>query len=337
MSEQRSEGRVLVTGGTGSIGSEIVRQLLDRGAERVVVFSRDEIKQFVMKTELDDDRIEFIMGDIRNPDSLGAVFERGPVDAVFHAAAMKHVVACEREPMECALTNITGTQNLVRLAVKYRVPRMVTISTDKAASPTGVMGAAKFITERITLNADALTDGAQAFCCVRFGNVANSRGSVIPIMVARLAAGRDIIVSEPEITRFVMRITDAVRLVLSTAEISRGGELFILKMPAFRLGDLAVVMRDRIASRLGRTAKIVQKGLFTGEKLHEGLLNPVELQHLYENDELYLMAPHGNPPSGFTACKIESYDSSRVRQLGANELEALVIEHLRDRNLLPPG
>jgi len=239
--------------------------------------------------------------------------------------------------MECALTNITGTQNLVRLAVKYRVPRMVTISTDKAASPTSVMGAAKFITERITLNAEALTDESQAFSCVRFGNVANSRGSVIPIMVSRLAAGRDIIVSEPEITRFVMRIADAVRLVLRTAEIGRGGELFILKMPAFRLGDLAEVMRDRIAPRLGRTAKIVRKGLFTGEKLHERLLNSVELQHLYEDDDLYLMAPHGNQPPGFTACEIKGYDSSRVRRLGADELEALVVEHLRDRNLLPPG
>lgn len=328
------EGRVLVTGGTGSIGSEIVRQLLDRPAvEKVVVFSRDEIKQFLMWQELEDERLELVMGDIRSHDSLENVFERGPVSAIFHAAAMKHVVACEREPMECALTNITGTHNLVRLALKYEVPRLLTISTDKAAAPSSTMGAAKFIAERLTLNGQRLAPGAK-WGCVRFGNVANSRGSVIPVLAERAATGRDLKVSDPEVTRFVMRIADAVRLVLHVCSENRGGELFILKMDAFRLGDLVEVMQQRIAPALGHTVAVVETGLFPGEKLHEELLHPVELPHLWEDEELFVVRQDDSPRKGFRRVDIAGYDSSQARRLTPDELERLVREYLASRNLL---
>lgn len=243
---------ILVTGGTGSVGSEIVRQLLEYDINKVIIFSRDEIKHFLMEQEIDDDRVEFIMGDIRDYNSIEFVFERYKIDIVFHAAAMKHLVVCENEPIECANTNVRGTNNLMRLCIKFRVPKAVTISTDKAASPTSVMGASKLIAERITLNADSLTDNKQRFCCVRFGNVANSRGSVIPIMIARVMKGKDIWVSNPNVTRFVMRISSAVDLVLQATKITEGGELFVLKMKAFKLGDLVELMKNRIAPKLNK-------------------------------------------------------------------------------------
>lgn len=162
---------VLVTGGTGSIGSEIVRQLLDFDIKKVIIFNRDEIKQFIMKQELDDPRLEYIMGDIRDYNSIQNVFERNCIDFVFHTAAMKHLVVCENEPIECSETNVVGINNLIRLCVKYKVPKTITISTDKAAWPTSAMGASKLIGERITLNGNKVSNGKSKFCCVRFSNV----------------------------------------------------------------------------------------------------------------------------------------------------------------------
>lgn len=328
---------ILVTGGTGSIGKEIVKQTLKNDAEKVIVFSRDEIKQFLMKEEIEDDRLECIMGDIRNYASISSVFEKENIDMVFHAAAMKHLVICEKEPMECVNTNIIGTYNLMRLCIKYRVPKVITISTDKAASPTSVMGASKFIAERITLNANFLTGDDQKFCCVRFGNVANSRGSVIPVMVNRLCSGKNIWVSNPDVTRFIMKISDAVELVLKAAEITRGGEIFVLKMKAFKLGDLAKVMKNRIAPILGKKIDIEYRELVTGEKLHEDLLNEVECRNLLENDKMFIILNDEiahRKYAGFKKSNITKYTSSMVQQLTLDELEEIVIEYLKEKKII---
>jgi UDP-N-acetylglucosamine 4,6-dehydratase len=206
---------VLVTGGTGSIGSEIVLQLLQTNVSKVIVFSRDEIKQFSMQQRVNDPRLEMFMGDIRDYATLETVFENNKIDLVFHAAAMKHLVVAEHEPTECAKINILGTANLIHLCLKYKVSKTITISTDKAASPSSVMGATKFIAERITLNGNN-NNFNQKFSCVRFGNVANSRGSVIPIMVDRIKNNKNIWITNPEVTRFLIRISDAVKLVLTS-------------------------------------------------------------------------------------------------------------------------
>ncbi len=328
---------ILVTGGTGSIGREIVKQILKCDIEKVIVFSRDEIKQFLMRQEIDDDRLDFIMGDIRNYESIESVFERNKVDMVFHAAAMKHLVVCEEEPIECSNTNITGTHNLMRLCIKYKVSRVITISTDKAASPTSVMGASKFIAERITLNATFLTNDEQKFCCVRFGNVANSRGSVIPIMVKRVIDGKDIWVSNPDVTRFIMRISDAVELVLKAAEITQGGEIFVLKMKSFRLGDLANVMKDRISPLLEKKIDINYTKLVTGEKLHEDLLNKIEYKNLVENEGMYIVLSNiirYKKYPDFKKSKITEYDSSSVQQISLDELEEIVLEYLKEKSFI---
>ena len=200
------------------------------------------------------------------------------------------------------------------------------------------MGASKFIAERITLNGNYLTNDLQKFCCVRFGNVANSRGSVIPIIIKRLVDGKDIWMSNPDVTRFIMRISDAVRLVLKAVDITQGGEIFVLKMKSFKLGDLAKVMKERIAPRLGNKIKIKQGNLVLGEKLHEDLLNKIEYKNLVENGKMYIVLSNINNFTkkypDFKKSKITKYDSSAVQQLSLDELEEIVLEYLKERKIL---
>ncbi|MFZ5955061.1 MAG: SDR family NAD(P)-dependent oxidoreductase [Nanoarchaeota archaeon] len=317
---------ILVTGGTGSIGSEIVKQLLNFKISKVIIFSRDEIKQFSLKQKLDDNRIEIFMGDIRDYDTLESIFENNKIDIVFHAAAMKHLIIAEDEPIECAKTNILGTSNLIRLCVKYKVKKTITISTDKAASPSCVMGATKFIAERITLNGNINQE--QKFSCVRFGNVANSRGSVIPIMVDRIKNSKDIWITDKEVTRFLMKIPDAVKLVLKAADIMQGGEIFILKMNSFKLGDLAQLMENKIAPMFNKKIKIETKGLLVGEKLHEDLLNELELSHLIENEELFIVVKNPENYPGFKKSNIKFYNSFVADRISLKYLEEIILEYV---------
>lgn len=325
---------ILVTGGTGSIGSELVKQLLKYKAKKVIVFSRGEIKQFFLKQEIEDNRLNYIIGDIKDFNSLQTVFERNDVDIVFHTAAMKHLVMCENEPIVCSMTNIIGTHNLIRLCIKYGIKKTVTISTDKAASPTSVMGATKFIAERITLNANLLAKNSQRFCCARFGNVANSRGSVIPVMVDRLVNKNKIWVSHPDITRFIMRIPDAVSLVIQAAETTQGGEIFVLKMKSFKLDNLAKIMEKNIAPKLNKKINIIYKKIYYGEKLHEDLLNKVEFRNLLENNEMYIVLKDDMTNriyNGFKKSSIETYDSESVEHISLKKLEEIIWEYILDK------
>lgn len=336
---------ILVTGGTGSIGGGIVDGVLEHGASRVIVFSRDEIKHFLMKKRISDERLETVVGDVRDPRSIEQVFHRFNVDIIYHVAAMKHVVMCEEFPVEAAKTNIFGTQNVVDLAIEHGVPKMITVSTDKAANPVNVMGATKFIAERITLNANRLARDSQAFSCVRFGNVANTRGSVIPIFIEDLLHGRPLAVTDPEVTRFLIRLSDAVNLVLKATEYAQGGEIFVLKMRAFKLGDLVDVVSNRIAPRLSIPAenvKVSMTNLVTGEKLHEDLVNGIESSRLYECDGMYIVQSskqnngrngngngngngHGN---GHGLCVGSVSGSEDIMPMLKDEIEGFVLEYL---------
>lgn len=326
---------VLITGGTGSIGSEIVRQVLETDVKTVIIFNRDEIKQYMIKQELDDQRLVFLMGDIRDYDSIQGVFEKWQIDYVFHTAAMKHLVVCENEPIECTYTNIYGTHNLIRLCVKYNVKKTLMISTDKAASPTSVMGATKFIAERITLNGNELSHFGSKFCVVRFGNVSSSRGSIIPVMTSRLMKGNDLWISDPDATRFIIRISQAVELVFRAMELTKGGEIFILKMKAFRVGDMGEVFRDRIAPKLGRLADLEKRNLVPGEKLHEDLLNNVEFMNLMCDEKMFITSTNNNMNigeyPGFDKCSINQYVSSKADLLTLDEIEELIMEYLNQK------
>jgi len=319
---------ILVTGGTGSIGSEIVRQLLEHNVDKVIIFSRDEIKHFLIKKRILDERLETVVGDIRDYRSAQRVFEENDIDLIYHAAAMKHVVICEDFPIESTKTNILGTQNIVDLATKYGVPKMITISTDKSAYPVNVMGATKFIAERITLNAN--------FSCVRFGNVANSRGSVIPVFIDDLLNKKPITITDPNVTRFIIGIPDAVKFVIKATEHAKGGEIFILKMKAFKLGDLLDVILDRIAPRLDiskEDIKVNITGLVFGEKLHEDLINNTESNRIYELDDMYVILKNNENISKYQKIKkidLYEYTSKDVELISKDEIEKIAMKYLRN-------
>ena len=319
---------VLVTGGTGSIGSEIVKQILGYEVNKVIIFSRDEIKHFLIKKRILDERLETVVGDVRDYRSVQRVFEENDIDLIYHAAAMKHVVMCEDFPIESAKTNIFGTQNVVDLAMKYEVSKMITISTDKSAYPVNVMGATKFIAEKITLNAN--------YSCVRFGNVANSRGSVIPVFIDNLLNKKPISITDPNVTRFIIGIPDAVKLVIKATRSAKGGDIFILKMKAFRLGDLLDVILDRIGPRLGVSKdeiKVNMMGLIPGEKLHEDLMNNTESTRVYELDDMYVILRDDEDVSKYQSIKkidLHEYTSKDVELISKDEIERIAMEYLRN-------
>ena len=327
MKDELKGKEVLVTGGTGSIGSEIVKQLLDYEVNKVIIFSRDEIKHFLVKKRILDERLETVVGDVRDYRSVQRVFEKNDIDLIYHAAAMKHVVICEDFPIESAKTNIFGTQNVVDLAIKYEIPKMVTISTDKSTYPVNVMGATKFIAERITLNAN--------FSCVRFGNVANSRGSVIPVVIDNLLNRKPISFTDPNVTRFIIGIPDAVKLVIKATEYAKGRDIFILKMKAFKLGDLLDVILDRIAPRLGvskEEIKVNMTGLISGEKLHEDLINNTESNRVYELDDMYVILRNNEDSSKYQDLKktnLHEYTSKDVELIAKEEIGEIVMKYLK--------
>ncbi len=326
MRDELKGKNVLITGGTGSIGSEIVKQILDYDVNKVIIFSRDEIKHFLIKKRILDDRLETVVGDIRDYRSIRRIFEEFDIDLIYHAAAMKHVVICEDFPIESARTNIFGTQNLVDLGMKYGVPKMITISTDKSTYPVNVMGATKFIAERITLNAN--------YSCVRFGNVANSRGSIIPVLVDNLLNKKPIGITDPNVTRFMIGIPDAVKLVIKATKYAKGGEIFILKMKAFKLGDLLDVIIERIAPKLGLSEKAIEvnvTGLVSGEKLHEDLINSTESNRVCELDDMYMILRNNEDVSKYQNIKkidLHEYTSKDVELISKDEIEEIVIKYL---------
>ena len=328
MKDELKGKTVLVTGGTGSIGSEIVRQILDYEINKVIIFSRDEIKHFLVKKNILDNRLETVVGDVRDYRSIQRVFEENCIDLVYHAAAMKHVVMCEDFPMESVKTNIFGTQNVIDMAIKYGIPKVITISTDKSTYPVNVMGATKFIAERITLNAN--------FSCVRFGNVANSRGSVIPVFIDNLLNKKPISITDPDVTRFIMEIPDAVKLVIKATEYAKGGDIFILKMKAFKLGDLLDLILNRIAPRLGISKdkiKVNMTCLISGEKLHEELINNAETYRIYELDDMYVILRNNEDVSKYQNIKkidLHEYTSNDVELISKDEIEGIVMKYLKN-------
>lgn len=286
--------KILVTGGTGSIGSEIVRRVLKYDPEVVRILSRDETKQFDLKQELGDlKNIRYLIGDIRDKERLVRAFE--DIDIIFHAAAMKHVPACEYNPFEAVKTNVIGTQNVIDAALENEVERVIAISTDKAASPVNTMGATKLLAEKLFTDTYLFAGHRKTrFACVRFGNVMGSRGSVIPLFERQIKNGGPLTVTDPEMTRFIMTIPHAVDLVFKAAEIARGGEIFIFKMPVIKLGDLADVLIERLAPKYGYRPESIKMeiiGIRDGEKMYEHLLNEEESRSAFETSDMFILVP----------------------------------------------
>ena len=281
---------VLVTGGTGWIGSELVKKILAFNPKQVRVYSRDEHKQFYLQKKLGNpENLRLFLGDIRDKDRLRRAFDG--VDIVFHAAALKHVAICEYNPFEVVKTNIMGTQNVIDVAIEHNVEKLVAISSDKSVNPTSIMGVSKLMMEKLVVNANYYSGNAQTkFSCVRFGNVMWSRGSVLPIWKEQVEENNNITITNSEMTRFFMHTNEAIDLVLTSAVLAKGGEIFVLKMKSIELGELARAFIDKFFPDSGVT--ITKIGLFPGEKMHEDLFTESELsQTLIENKKLYVLLP----------------------------------------------
>ncbi|MEG0833170.1 MAG: polysaccharide biosynthesis protein, partial [Oscillospiraceae bacterium] len=264
------DGKVLlITGGTGSFGNAVLRRFLDSGLREIRIFSRDEKKQDDMRQRLMNDKVKFFIGDVRDYESLNQVM--AGVDYVFHAAALKQVPSCEFFPMESVRTNIDGTNNAIRAAQNNGVKRFVLLSTDKAVYPINAMGISKSMAEKVVRAfARNVGDNGTIFNITRYGNVMASRGSVIPLFVEQIKNGRDITVTDPEMTRFLMSLDEAVDLVLYAFLNGAQGETFIPTAPASTIKDLAETVRE-LFDKEGRT-KVRVIGTRHGEKKHETLI-----------------------------------------------------------------
>lgn len=265
------EGKtLLITGGTGSFGNAVLKKYLDSDIREIRIFSRDEKKQDDMRKQYNSDKLKFYIGDVRNPDSLTSVM-RG-VDYVFHAAALKQVPSCEFFPMEAVRTNIEGTNNVLNAAVNAGVNKIVCLSTDKAAYPINAMGMSKAMMEKVIhAKAREVKDTGTVICCTRYGNVMCSRGSVIPLFIEQIKAGKPITITDPNMTRFLMNLDEAVDLVTFAFEHANPGDLFIQKADASTIETLA-----KAVQRLFGDTGIHIIGTRHGEKLYETLMTKEE-------------------------------------------------------------
>ena len=284
--------RILVTGAAGSIGVSLARRLLSFQPDSVFGLDNNESGLYLTASELGDGFVP-LLGDVRDRDKLESVL-RG-IDIVFHAAALKHVPLCEYHPLEAVQTNILGVQNVIRAALSNDVSRVVYTSSDKAVNPPNVMGASKLMGEQL-IKAANVTDrqNGLVFTSTRFGNVLGSRGSVLPIFHDQIRRGEPVTLTDSSMTRFIMTMEEAVNLVLETAALARGGEVFITKMKTVRVVDLARVTIEELAPRYGRDAteiRINEIGPRPGEKISEELMNEEEVRRSIELERHFVVLP----------------------------------------------
>jgi FlaA1/EpsC-like NDP-sugar epimerase len=289
--------RILVTGACGTIGSEIIRILCQTAQyepEEVIGIDNNESELFFAdQNYLEDDRVRFYLADIRDSDKITRIMRN--IDIVFHTAALKHVVLCERSPFEAVQSNIHGVQNIITAAFENHVSRVIFTSSDKAVNPTNVMGTSKLMGERLITAANSNSiSNSTIFASTRFGNVIGSSGSVFLIFQKQIENGGPVTVTDPTMTRFIMSIEQASRLVIDSASIARGGEIFITKMPVVRIMDLAEVMINEFAPIYGHNPadiEIIEIGVKPGEKLYEELMNREETRRAVELERYFSVLP----------------------------------------------
>jgi FlaA1/EpsC-like NDP-sugar epimerase len=295
---KKFEGKsILVTGACGTIGAELVKQLLTDNTyaprELICIDNNESALFYLDQRYLSDPRAHFYVTDIRDRDALIELMKG--VDIVFHAAALKHVILCERSPEQAVQTNIYGVQNIIAAANANDVETVIFTSSDKAVNPTNVMGTSKLMGERLMTAANSnKRRGGPVFASTRFGNVLGSNGSVVPIFHNKIAEGGPVTLTDRAMTRFVMSIHESVRLVLDSAEMAKGGEVFVTKMPTVRIEDLAVAMIEELAPRYNRTPEqieIVEIGVKPGEKLYEELMNSEETRRTVELKDYFSVLP----------------------------------------------
>jgi len=279
---------LMITGGTGSFGNAVLKRFLDTDVREIRIFSRDEKKQEDMRISINNDKVKFVIGDVRNYDSL--VQTMVGVDYVFHAAALKQVPSCEFYPMEAVRTNVHGTDNVISAAIACQVKRVVVLSTDKAVYPINAMGISKAMAEKVVIaRSRNIPKNGPILCCTRYGNVMASRGSVIPLFISQLEKKENLTVTDPTMTRFLMSLDDSVELVLHAFNNARQGDLFVQKAPASTVEDLA----NALIELYGKGSKIRIIGTRHGEKLYESLVSREEMARAVD-EERYFRIPADN-------------------------------------------
>ena len=263
---------LMITGGTGSFGQTVLKRFLSTGVREIRIFSRDEKKQEEMRIALNDSKLKFYIGDVRDHDSVSQAMKG--VDYVFHAAALKQVPSCEFYPMEAVRTNVLGTENVMNAATSSGVKRVVVLSTDKAVYPINAMGISKALAEKLMVaKARTQRDNETVLCATRYGNVMASRGSVIPLFVSQLKDGKALTLTDPNMTRFLMSLEDSVDLVLYAFEHGKQGDIFVQKAPACTVGDLAKALKKVFKKE--NPVRVI--GTRHGEKLYESLISREEM------------------------------------------------------------
>lgn len=319
----------LVTGGTGSFGKTVVKSLLSRDIKEIRIFSRDEDKQDLMRSEYNDERLKFYLGDVRDYRSIDSAI-RG-VDYIFHAAALKQVPSCEFFPMQAVLTNVQGSDNVIRAAVENDVKRVVCLSTDKAVYPINAMGMTKALMEKVAQSyARQVGDEGTVISCVRYGNVMFSRGSVIPRFIEQIKSQKAITITEPTMTRFLLALSESVELVQHAFEYAKQGDIFIKKAPATTVADLAQALKNLFNSDV--ETKVI--GFRHGEKLYETLASKEELTTAEDMGSYYRIlmdARDLNYEKYFTEgnqqeINYEDYHSHNTQQLSIKEVEELLLQ-----------
>lgn len=340
MSFNLSGKRILVTGACGSIGRHLIDLLLTESApEELICIDNNESGLFFLKQYYQNQtKARFLLADVREPDKIGRLMEG--VSVVFHTAAFKHVAMCEKSPFEAVKTNIVGTQNIISGAHQQKVDRVIFTSSDKAVNPTSVMGTSKLMAERLitAANSHRFTKGT-IFASTRFGNVLGSSGSVIPVFKSQIEAGGPVTLTDPAMTRFIMSMDQAARLVIDSASLAKGGEVFITKMPAIGISDLAEVMIRELAARHGRRPEqiaTVISGVQPGEKMYEELMSGEETRRAVELKRYFVVLPAHEPHdkvtvsdyAGFVDAKVtKPYNSAREEKLSRTELTDLLMRY----------
>lgn len=322
------DGVLMITGGTGSFGQTVLRRLLNSEVKEIRVFSRDEKKQEDLRMELNDSKLRFCIGDVRDADSLRSAMKG--VDYVFHAAALKQVPSCEFHPMEAVKTNVIGTENVLRAATECGVRRVVVLSTDKAVYPINAMGISKAMAEKVMVASSRTQRPSETvFCATRYGNVMASRGSVIPLFVSQIKSGKPITVTDPNMTRFLMSLEDAVDLVLYAFKNGQQGDIFVHKAPASTVEDLALALKDIF----GSDAAVQTIGTRHGEKLYESLISREEMAHAEDLGNYYRI-PADNRDLNYAkyfsegdheVSLAEDYTSHNTLRLGKEQVRHLLL------------